>query len=284
MKTTLERTESTIARAKSESRTTSSVIEHLHTLYEHRELLYTWTLREISVRYKQSVLGGAWAVLQPVALMLIYSVVFSLLVRVPSDGIPYPVFAYTGLLGWTFFSNSITFAVPSLTNNLALVTKVYFPREILPIASVGAAFLDFLIALLPFLAMLIWYRMPVEPTILWVPVLIIIQFSLVFGIVFPCSALLVFYRDIRFMIPLALQIWLYATPIIYPITLVPEKYRLFYSMNPMVGIVDSYRRVILQGLPPNPEYLGLSTVISIFLALVGYHYFKHAEETFADHI
>lgn len=264
--------------------TSTAMIDHLRLLFQHRELLLIWTLREIKVRYKQSILGGAWAVLQPLVLMLAYTVVFSLFIKLPSGGIPYPIFSYTALLSWTFFASSVTFAVPALINNLSLVTKVYFPREILPIASVGAAFIDFLIALVPFLALFLWYRLPATPAMLWFPALILIQIALVIGIVLPASAMLVFYRDIRFVIPLAIQLWLYATPVIYPITVVPEQFRLLYAVNPMVGIIDSYRRVLLQGVAPNPEYLGTSFAVSVVLAIAGYAYFKHSEETFADHI
>lgn len=260
------------------------MIDNLCLLHRHRELLMIWTMREIKVRYKQSILGGAWAVLQPVVLMLAYTIVFSLFIRLPSGGIPYPIFSYTALLSWTFLASSVTFAVPALINNLSLVTKVYFPREILPIASVGAAFIDFIIALVPFVALFIWYRIPATPTMFWVPALVLIQIALVLGIVLPASAMLVFYRDIRFIIPLAIQLWLYATPVIYPISVVPERFRLLYAVNPMVGIIDSYRRVLLQGVAPNPEYLGMSIVVSVVLAIAGYAYFKHSEESFADRI
>ncbi len=260
------------------------MIQNLRDLYGHRDLLFVWTLREIKVRYKQSLLGGAWAILQPVALMLTYTLVFSFFIRLPSGGIPYPLFSYTALLGWTFFSSSITFAVPSLVNNLNLVTKVYFPREILPVASVSAAFVDFLLASVPYLVMLVWYRVPISTTLLWIPVLVVVQFALILGIVLPSSAVLVFYRDVRFVVPLVLQIWLYATPVIYPVSVVPDRFRVLYAINPMVGIIDSYRRVVLQGLPPSPEYLGLSVVISATLAFLGYHYFKRSEENFADYI
>lgn len=264
--------------------TVISLVDHLHVLYQHRELLIIWTLREIKARYKQSVLGGAWAILQPVVLMIVYTVVFSLFIKLPSNGIPYPIFSYTALLAWTFLATSVAFAVPSLINNMSLVTKVYFPREILPLASIGAAFVDFLFASVPFIGLFIWYRTTVTATILWLPVLVAIQIALIVGVVLPSSAILVFVRDVRFVIPLAIQLWLYATPVIYPISVVPEHYRLLYALNPMVGLIDSYRRVVLQGSAPNPYYLGLSAAISAALCLAGYIYFKHAEETFADHI
>jgi homopolymeric O-antigen transport system permease protein len=258
------------------------MLKHLKILYAHRELLLIWTLREIRVRYKQSLLGASWAILQPLVLMLAFTVVFSVIIKMPSDGTPYPVFSYTALLAWTFFASSITFAIPTLINNLSLVTKVYFPREILPIASVFAAFVDFLVASVLLVGALVIYHVPVSLTVLWLPVLVLIQILLILGIVLPASALTVFYRDVRFIVPLGVQLWLYATPIIYPVSMVPEPFRLIYALNPMVGIVDSFRRVILQGVAPVPEYLAISAVMSIVLAFIGYTYFKRSEGSFAD--
>ena len=258
------------------------VIDSLKTLYRYRDLLIMWTLREIKVRYKQSVLGAAWAVLQPVALMLTFTLLFSVFAQVPSEGVPYPIFSYTALVAWTFFSTSLTFAIPSLVNSLNLVTKVYFPREILPLASVGAAFVDFAVASVVFVALLLWYQVPPSWALLWVPFLILLQVVLVLGVVLPSAAINVFYRDVRFIVPVALQLWLYATPIIYPIQMVPSALRPLYALNPMVGIVDSYRRVILHGQMPELGYLSISAVVSVFLFAVGYLYFKHAEGVFAD--
>jgi lipopolysaccharide transport system permease protein len=253
-------------------------------LYRHRELLWMWTLREIRVRYKQSVLGAAWAILQPLALMVAFTMVFSVLVKVPSENVPYPVFSYTALAVWTLFATSVSFAVPTLVNNLNLVTKIYFPREILPIASVGAACVDFLVATPLLVALLVWFHVTLSATLLWVPLLLLLQLILILGIVLPASALNVFYRDVRFVIPVAVQLWLYATPIIYPVSVVPESLRGLYALNPMVGLVDSYRRVILHGEPPAFDYLAVSALISVVLAVAGYAYFKRVEGVFADRI
>lgn len=251
-------------------------------LYEHRDLLFMWTLREIKIRYKQSVLGAAWAVLQPLTLMVAFTLVFSYFLHMPSDGIPYPLFSYTALLAWTFFATSISFGATALVGNFNLVTKIYFPREILPFASIGAAFLDFLVASVLLLGVLAWYQVPLTLQALWVPAIVFVQVLLTLGVVLPAAAVNVFYRDVRFVVPLGLQLWLYATPVIYPISAVPEPFTLLYAMNPMVGIVDSLRRVLLLGVPPVPEYFLLSTVTSICLATIGYRYFKHVENTFAD--
>ena len=258
------------------------MIMYLRTLYEYRELLWMWTLREIKVRYKQSILGAAWAILQPLAVMIIFTLVFSFFAHVPTDGVPYPIFSYTALLPWTFFATSISFAVPSLVNNMNLVTKIYFPREILPIAAVIAAFVDFLVASIVFLGPMIFYRLPLQRGLLWVPLLLGVQIVLTLGVVLPASALIVRYRDIRFVVPLGLQLWMYASPIIYPTSLVPEHLRAYYMLNPMAGLIDSYRRVVLRGQSPQVLYLTISAVMAVILLLAGYAYFKRSEPRFAD--
>jgi len=258
-----------------------NMYRHLRSLYRHRELLLLWTMRELSVRYKQSVLGVGWAIAQPLALMLVFSL-FSLLLSLPSDGVPYPIFAYTALLAWTLLSSSVSLAIPTMVNNFNLVTKIYFPREILPLASVAASLVDFGVASLLLLLALVYFQIPITLTLLWVPAILALQLVVILGIVLPACALNVFYRDIRFIVPLALQIWLYATPIIYPVSLVPDSLRLVYAINPMVGIVDGYRRVILHGQPPSIEYLATSALIGVILVVFGYAYFKHSEEVFAD--
>jgi lipopolysaccharide transport system permease protein len=258
------------------------MISDLRALYAHRELLVMWTMREISVRYKQSLLGAAWALLQPLALMLVFTLVFSVLVKLPSDDVPYPVFSYTALVVWTFFATSVTFAIPTLVNNMNLVTKIYFPREILPIGSIGAAFVDFVIASSLLVVLLVWFHMPLSAALLWLPVLLAIQVLLILGVVLPAAALNVLHRDIRFIVPVAVQLWLYATPVIYPVSVVPESFRTVYLLNPMTGLVDSYRQVLLHGAAPAPEPLLLSFAVSLLLAVAGYAYFKRAESTFAD--
>lgn len=255
---------------------------NVQTLISYRYLLWMWTLREIKVRYKQSILGGAWAVLQPLSLMIIFTIVFSLFARLPTGGVPYPVFSYTALLPWTFLATSIAFAVPSLVNNMNLVTKAHFPREILPLAVIGAAFVDFAIAAIIFVPMMLIYRIPVHSTLIWVPLLVLTQIVLTFGVVLIGSAVNVFFRDIRFIVPLAIQLWMYASPVIYPVSVVPEELRTLYMLNPMAGLLTSYRRVILHGLPPSPQDLGIAAVIAGFLCIVGYWFFKRVERQFAD--
>ena len=261
---------------------TLGLLDHVRALYRFRELLWIWAGREIKVRYKQSVLGAAWAVLQPLVLMIVFTVVFSYIARVPTGGVPYPIFSYTALLPWTFLATSISFAAPSLVTNMNLVTKVYFPREILPIGSLIAAFVDFLVASVVFLALMLFYRIPLRWTMGWIPVLLLVQIVLTLGVILLLSALCVRFRDIRFVVPLGVQIWMYASPIIYPSSLVPERFRAAYALNPMVGLIDAYRAVILTGESPGAWPLAASAAVGVILLFAGYAYFKRSEATFAD--
>lgn len=250
--------------------------------YKYRELFYVWTLREIQVRYKQSVLGAAWAVLQPLSLMVVFSVIFSIFVKVPTGNIPYPVFSYTALLPWTFLTVSISSSVSSLTQNVELVTKVYFPREILPCAVVASSLVDFMIGAVIFVAMLALYHVSASTTFLFLPVLLALQVVLMLGVALIASAVNVFYRDVRFVIPLVLQLWMYATPIIYPLSLVPERYRALYMMNPMADLIESYRAVTLNGQLPDLTYFVSAAIMSLLIFILGYRYFKQVEWKFAD--
>jgi lipopolysaccharide transport system permease protein len=251
-------------------------------LVSHRDLLVTWTMRNIKVRYKQSFLGAAWSILQPLSATVILTLIFSRFLRVPTDGIPYPIFYYSALLPWTFLATAVSSGVTSLVSNMNLVTKIYFPREILPLAAILASLVDFLIASLIFVGMIILYQIPSSPSFVTVPLILLIQLTLVTGIVLFTSALTVSYRDIRFVVPVGLQLWMYMTPIIYPLSMVPERFRSLYMLNPMAGVIDAYRRVILQGEWPQMNYLLLGAAVSVALLIVAYYYFKRAEAVFAD--
>ena len=251
-------------------------------LYRHRDLLWMWTAREIKVRYTQSLLVAACAILQPLSLMFMFTAIFSFVVRMPTDGLPYPVFSYSALLPWTFFASSIGFAVPSLVQNMNLVTKIYFPREILPMASVAAGLVDFLIAALVLGGMVAWYRIPLHATLIFIPVILLVQILLTLGVVLFASAVNVFYRDIRFVVPLGIQLWMYATPIIYPTSLVPDPFRRFYMLNPMAGVIEAYRDVALRGAWPDWNGFGLAAIMSVLVFAGGYSYFKRVEWQFAD--
>ena len=255
-------------------------IEHLT---RHRELLAAWIIRELKARYKQTVLGIVWAVVQPLSLMLIFTLVFGVFVKVPIQGdLPYPVFSYIGLLAWTFTATSLSFGVTSLTRNMHVLTTVYFPREILPIASVAASLADFALASVVFVGLLIAYRIAVSPYLLLVPVILLVQILLTLGITLWASATNVFWRDVHFVVPLALQIWLYASPIVYPIQLVPQTLYPFYVLNPMVGIVEGYRATVLRATPPDWNIMGIAALVSTVLFVSGYAYFKHVDTQFAD--
>ncbi|MBL8189164.1 MAG: ABC transporter permease [Acidobacteria bacterium] len=260
-----------------------SLAGHARELWRHRELLWLLTLREIKVRYKQTVLGVAWAVLQPLSLMVVFTVFFSWFARIESDGIPYPLFSYAALLPWTFFSTSLSFAIPSLIANSHIITKIYFPREVIPLSAVMAALLDFLIASVAFVLLLVAYRVPPSWNLMYVVAIVLIQVLFTAGVSLLLSAFTVLYRDVRHTLPLVIQIWMFVTPILYPASVVPERWRVWYfSLNPMAAIIDGYRRAILQHQPPQLRYLLLAAAVSCLLVWAGYKYFKHLEREFAD--
>jgi len=254
----------------------------LSEVWRYRGLLYVLSLREIQIRYKQSVLGVAWAVLQPLILMLIFTLIFSVLLKVPSEGVPYPIFSYAALLFWTFFSTSLSNAIPSLETNAQLIKKIYFPREFFPISSIFAAVFDLVIAAIIFLGMMFYYHVHFTLNILYVIPLLMIQTIFTMGVCFIFSALNAYYRDIKYALPLIIQLWMYVTPIIYPITLIPERFKTYYLLNPMAGIIESYRNILVKGIGPEGLYLGVAAAGAVFLFIVGYLYFKRIEMTFAD--
>jgi lipopolysaccharide transport system permease protein len=259
------------------------LLAHARELLRYRELLWLVTQREIKVRYKQSVLGALWAILQPLSLMVVMTVFFSWFARMPSDGIPYPLFVYSALLPWIFFSTSLSFAIPSLINNAHIITKIYFPREIVPLASVLAAFLDFLIASCVFAFILAYYRVPPTWNVFFLFPLLLIQITFTTGICLFLSAFTVLYRDVRHMLPLLIQIWMFVTPILYPASVVPARWRvLYFILNPMAVTIDGYRRTVVHGIPPQLSYILLAAIVSFVLLWLGYKYFKHLEREFAD--
>ncbi len=257
-------------------------MQYLRDLFQFRDLLWLWTMREVMVRYKQSLLGVAWAILQPLALTAVFTVVFSQLVQVDTGGIPYPIFSYTALVPWTLLTTSLNFGIPSLVNNINLVTKIRFPREILPLANIGAALLDFAVAALIFVGMMLVFGISPSLRALWVIPLLAIQIALMVGVTLVGAAVIVFFRDIRFVVPLLLQVWMYATPIVYPAELVPARLQPIYYLNPMAGIIDGYRRVLVMAEPPQLTYIAIAAATSFVILAVGYVFFKHVERDFAD--
>ncbi len=250
-------------------------------MWVYRELLYFLTWRDIKIRYKQTALGFAWAVLQPFLTMVVFSLFFGQLAKVPSEGIPYPIFNYTALLPWQFFENSITFSTSSLVTNANMVTKVYFPRLFVPISSVLGGLVDFMVAFLVLIGMMIFYHITPNFGVLLLPVFLLLAFITAMGVSLWMSALNVKYRDIRYVVPFLARFWFFATPIAYSSSMLSEPWRTLYGLNPMVGVVEGFRWALLGTKPPE-AMLFLSTFISIFLLVTGMLYFNRTEKTFAD--
>jgi lipopolysaccharide transport system permease protein len=251
-------------------------------LREYSDLLWTLSTHRIKVRYKQSVLGLAWAVLQPLSLMLIYTLVFSVISRVPSGATPYAVFAYAALLTWTFFSTALVNGTNSLVSHAHLVTKVYFPREILPLSYVVAALFDLAVASTVMVGLMAYYRVPLTIHALWTIPVIGVLTLFVIGLSLFFSATQVRFRDIGMAMPLLMQLWMFASPVVYPVEQVPARFRPLYDLNPMVGIVDGFRRALVGGESPDMRLLAVSTVITIVFLPLAYVYFKRVEATVAD--
>jgi lipopolysaccharide transport system permease protein len=269
----------TVIRAPSLSRRgLMSLVE----LARYKDLLYTLTLHRIKVRYKQSLLGISWAVIQPLSMMLIFTAVFSLIVRVPSEGLPYALFAYAALLPWNYFSTAITNSTGGLVNHSHLVTKVYFPREILPLTYVLAALFDFLVASSVLVALMLYYGVPLTAKAFYALPIILVLTIFATAIALLLSATQVRFRDIGMAVHLLIQIWMFATPIIYPLSAVPARFRSLYMLNPMAGVIENFRRVLLHGAEPDFNSLGAAALISIALLVIAYAYFKRVEATMAD--
>ena len=254
---------------------------NLRELWAYRELLFLLTWRDVKVRYKQTLLGIAWAVLQPLATMLIFTLFFGKLAGIPSDGVPYPLFAFAGLLPWTFFSNAVTNSGNSLVGSSALITKVYFPRMIIPGAAVGAGLVDFAVAFGILAGLMVYYDMVVAWSMLMLPLLVALTTCLALGVGMWMSALNVKYRDIRYALPFCIQPWMFLSPIIYPPTIVPEKWRWVLSLNPLTGIIEGYRASLF-GREFNWSSLSLSACLTLALLLYAAHDFRRMEKSFAD--
>jgi lipopolysaccharide transport system permease protein len=254
----------------------------LKELWHYRELIYFLTWRDIKVRYKQAVLGIAWSVLQPVLTTAIMTVVFGVLLKVESDGLPYPVFALSALLPWHLFQLSLQKSSISLVGNANLLTKVYFPRVIIPLSSVLAALVDFFISLVLLFITMAIYKIPLTWSVLWVIPLTLLSVLAALAVGLWLSALNVQYRDVQQMVPFLIQIWMYATPIVYPITTIPEgTFRYIYSLNPMVGVVQGFRWAFFGGSPPDMTLL-ISSLAVLVLLVSGLFFFRRMEKTFAD--
>ena len=254
----------------------------LQEVWNYRELLYFLTWRDVKVRYKQTVLGVAWAVIQPLFMMLIFTIFFGKLAKVPSDGLPYPVFAFTALLPWQMFSRALTDASTSLVVNERLITKVYFPRLLVPASAVLASLVDFAIALILLVGMMFYYSIVPTGAVWTLPLFILLALMTALGIGFWLSALDATYRDVRYTLPFLTQLWLFATPVIYPASMVPDNWRLLYGLNPMAGVVEGFRWALLgKGGAPDP-LLAVSAIAVLMIFVGGLYYFSRMEETLAD--
>jgi len=251
-------------------------------LWKYRELLYFLVWRDIKVRYKQTALGAAWAVLQPLLTMIVLTVFFGRLAKIPSNGVPYPLFAYTALLPWQLFAFALTESANSLVGNQSLITKVYFPRLIVPLASVLAGLVDFGISFVVLLILMSYYRIVPTATIVVLPLFIILAVATALSVGLWLSALNVQFRDVRYTIPFLTQFWLFATPVAYPSSLVPERWRVWYGLNPMAGVVEGFRWALLGKARSPGTLLWVSVLVVALLLVGGFAYFRRMESTFAD--
>jgi lipopolysaccharide transport system permease protein len=253
-------------------------------LWQHRELLYFLAWRDIKVRYKQTVLGLAWVVIQPLAIALTLSLFLGRLVRMPSEGLPYPVFAYSAMVVWQLFANALTESSSSLLANERLISKVYFPRLIVPLSSVLTSLLDFAISLLVLALFLAYYRITPTAAIAFLPLVVLLAVVVALGVGLWLAALNVKYRDVRYTIGFLVQFWFLVTPIAYPTSVVPDRWRVWYGLNPMVGIVEGFRWA-LRGAGAAPvSLLVVSACVAVAILMSGLYYFRRTEDTFADFI
>ncbi|HZQ08138.1 MAG TPA: ABC transporter permease [Anaerolineae bacterium] len=255
---------------------------NLKEIVPYRELLYFLTWRDIKVRYKQTAIGAAWAILQPFLTMIVFSIVFGRLVGVSSDGVPYPLFSFAGLLPWTFFATALGHSGTSLVSNSQLISKVYFPRLILPIAAVIPAVVDFAIAFVFLIGLLLWYGITPSATIVTLPLFLLLAFVTVLGVGIWLSALDVKYRDIRYLIPFVTQFWLFVTPVAYPSSYIPAQWRALYALNPMVGVVEGFRWALLGQSFDIGGMIFVSAAVSFAILITGLFYFRRMERQFAD--
>ena len=255
---------------------------NLRDLWLYRELIFFMTWRDLKVRYKQTLLGASWAILQPFLTMIVFSIFFGNLAKVPSDGVPYPIFSYTALIPWTLFSKALQDASRSLVANRHMITKVYFPRMILPLSSVMAGLVDFLIAFVVLLGMMWYYKIPPTANVWVLPLFLLLAMVTAVGVGLWLSALNVLFRDINYILPFLTQFWMYLTPVAYPSSMVPAEWQVIYALNPMAGVVEGFRWALLgTGQPPGIMTL-VSSIAAVVLLISGMFYFRRMERLFAD--
>ncbi|HNR02790.1 MAG TPA: ABC transporter permease [Anaerolineaceae bacterium] len=257
----------------------------LSDLWLYRELVYFLTWRDIKVRYKQSVLGILWAILKPFMAMVVFTIFFGNFAKIPSDGVPYPIFSYTATLPWELFAAALGVASRSMVSNSNMVSKIYFPRMIIPLASVMSSVVDFLIGFTILIGMMIFYKVTPTIAILWLPLLILLALVTALGVGFWSSALMVRYRDVGYIMPFIANLWMYLTPVVYPSSMIPEKWRLLYALNPMTGVVEGFRYALLGTTQSvSSGMILVSSLIAIIVLISGMFYFRRMEKQFADMI
>ena len=254
----------------------------LKSVWQYRELLYFLVWRDVLTRYKQTAIGVAWVILQPLITMMIFTLIFSRLARFPSDGVPYPVFAFTALLPWSYFSQALTKTSSSVVANANLVTKIYFPRLLIPLAASVAPVIDLFFSFLVLLVLMVWFKTVPTLGLLALPLFMGLAIMTAMAVGLWSSALNVRYRDVGSIIPFLIQIWMYASPVAYPVSMVPEKWRLLYSLNPMVGVIEGFRWALLGKESPDFMVMAVSSAVVLALLTGGIIYFKRMEQTFAD--
>lgn len=254
----------------------------LRDLWDYRELLYFLIWRDIKVRYKQTVFGAAWAIIQPFFTMVVFSLFFGTLAKMPSDGIPYPIFSYAALVPWTFFAHGLTQSADSLVGNGNLIKKVYFPRLVVPISSVISGVVDFAIAFAVLLAMMLYFRIVPTRHVIWLPLLLLLALVTALGVGLWLSAMNVHFRDVRYAVPFLVQFWQFATPIAYPSSLLPQPWRTLYGLNPMTGVVEGFRWALLRTETAPGPIVVVSSLAALALLVSGAFYFRRMEKTFAD--
>jgi homopolymeric O-antigen transport system permease protein len=251
-------------------------------LWAYRELVYFFVWRDIKVRYKQTVIGAAWAILQPVLTMIVFSLFFGKLAKIPSGGLPYPIFYYCALLPWMYFSTAMQGATSIVVDNQRVITKIYFPRVVLPIASVLPGLLDFAISFGVFLIMMVYYRIVPTASVIWLPVFLLLAVLTALGVGLWLSALNALYRDVRYVVPFLVQFWMFASPVAYSSSLVPAKWRWLYGLNPMAGVIEGFRWALTgHGQPPD-ILLAASSAAVVLLVFTGLVYYHAVEGTIAD--
>jgi lipopolysaccharide transport system permease protein len=254
----------------------------LRELWEYRELLYFLTWRDVKVRYKQTALGAAWAIIQPFFTMVVFSLFFGHLAKIPSDGIPYPIFSFAALVPWTFFANGLGQSANSLVGNANLIKKIYFPRLAVPIATILSGVIDFALAFVVLLAMMLYYGIVPTINIVWLPLLLLLALVTALGVGLWLSAMNVQFRDVRYVVPFLTQFWMFATPIAYPSSLLSEPWRTLYGLNPMVGVVEGFRWALLGSHEAPGPIVAVSALAALALLVSGAFYFRRMEKSFAD--